>query len=142
MNGGLSVTTVNIVSPYLEGRIKNWPPEKQEEARKSFSEFLYGAVQSLIGDVRQAFVNKFFDTVGPLEKFKIEFIADKIVDAKNSNRLRSKTMIGLTAAFESGVKYAVEATKRGENPSDIIEALHTGVLTDEAEKAIEGRKKK
>jgi hypothetical protein len=54
------------------------------------------------------------------------------VDAKDSHRLRQKTLIGLVAAFESGIKYAVEATNRRENPSGIIESLHKNTLTGEA----------
>ena len=124
---------MNIVSPYLEERIKSWPPEKQDEARRGFGEFFSGVVQSLMGNVRRGFVNKFLDTVGPFERIKIEFIADQIVDAKDSNRLRQKTLIGLVAAFESGVKYAVEANKRGENASDIIELFGKNVPTHEAQ---------
>ena len=104
---------MNIVSTYLEERIKSWPPEKQDAARRGFGEFLSGVVQSLVGNVRRGFVNKFLDTIGPVEKIKIEFVADQIVEAKESNRLRQKTLIGLVAAFESGIKYAVQATKRG-----------------------------
>jgi len=70
--------------------------------------------------------------MGPVEKIEIEFIADQIVDAKHSHRLRQKTLIGLVAAFESGIKYAVEATSRRENPSGIIELLHKNILTHEA----------
>jgi hypothetical protein len=124
---------VNIVSTYLEERIKSWPPEKQDEARRGFGEFLSGVVQSLVGNVRRGFVNKFLDTLGPVEKIKIEFVADQIVESKESNRLRQKTLIGLVAAFESGIKYAVQATKRGESPSDIIELLHKNVLIHEAQ---------
>jgi len=123
---------VNNVSPYLEERIKSWPPEKQDEARRGFGEFLSGVVQSLVGNVRRGFVNKFLDTIGPVEKIEIEFIADQIVDAKDSHRFRQKTLIGLVAAFESGIKYAVEATNRRENPSGIIELLHKNILTHEA----------
>jgi hypothetical protein len=126
-------TPVNIVSPYLEERIKSWPPESQDEARRGFGEFLGGVVQSLIGHVRRGFVNKFLDTVGPLQRIKIEFIADQIVDAKDSNRLRQKTLIGLVAAFESGIKYALEASKRGENASGIIELFGKNVLNHETQ---------
>ena len=122
----------NNVNPYLEERIKSWPPEKQAEARRGFGEFLSGVVQSLVGNVRRGFVNKFLDTIRPVEKIEIEFIADQIVDAKDSHRLRQKTLIGLVAAFESGIKYAVEATNRRENPSGIIESLHKNILTAEA----------
>jgi hypothetical protein len=73
------------------------------------------------------------DTIGPVEKIKIEFVAEHIVEAKDSNRLRSKALIGLVAAFESGIKYAVEAAKQGENPSDIIEQLHKNVITSEVQ---------
>lgn len=132
---------MNIVSPFLEEKIKDWPPEKQDEARRGFDEFLSGVVQSLMGNVRRGFVNKFLDAIGPVEKIKIEFVADQIVEAKDSNRLRSKTLIGLVSAFESGIKYAVEAAKRGENPSVIIEELHKNVLTGETQKAIEDREK-
>ena len=128
---------MNIVSPFLEEKIKDWPPEKQDEARTGFSEFLGGVVQSLMGNVRRGFVNKFLDAVGPVEKIKIEFVADQIVEAKDSNRLRSKTLIGLVAAFESGIKYAMEATKRGGNPLGIIEELHKNVLIGETAKVIE-----
>ncbi len=124
---------MDIVSPFLEERIKDWRPEKKDEARRGFGEFLSGVVRSLVGDMRRGFVNKFLDTIGPVEKIKIEFVADHIVEAKDSNRLRSKTLIGLVAAFESGIKYAVEATKHGENPSDIIEELHKNVITHEAQ---------
>jgi len=123
---------VNNVNPYLEERIKSWPPEKQAEARRGFGEFLSGIVQSLVGNVRRGFVNKFLDTIGSVEKIEIEFIADQIVDAKDSHRLRQKTLIGLVAAFESGIKYAVEAINRRENPSGIIESLHKNILTGEA----------
>jgi hypothetical protein len=133
---------VKIVSPYFEERIKDWPQEKQEEARKGFEEFASGVVQSLIGDVRRAFIDKFLTTVGPVEKIKIEFIADQIVGAKDSNSLHQKTMIGLAAAFESGIKYAVEAAKRDENPADIVESLHKNVMTNEAEKVVDVRKSK
>ena len=119
---------MDIVSPFLDARIKDWRPEKKDDARRRFGDFLSGVVQSLLGDVRRGFVNKFLDTIGPVEKIKIEFVADHIVEAKDSNRLRAKTLIGLVAAFESGVKYAVEATKHGENPSDIIEELHRNVI--------------
>ena len=132
---------MNILSPFLEDKIKDWPPEKQDEARRGFGEFLSGVVQSLVGDVRRGFVNKFLDTIGPVEKINLEFVADQIVEAKDSNRLRSKTLIGLVAAFESGIKYAVAAAKRGENPSGIIEELRKNVLTSETEKAIEDRGK-
>jgi hypothetical protein len=54
------------------------------------------------------------------------------VDAKDSHRLRQKTLIGLVAAFESGIKYAVEAANRRENPAGIIELLHKNILTQEA----------
>lgn len=134
-------TPVNVVSPFLEEKIKDWPPEKQDEARRGFGEFLSGVVQSLVGTVRRGFVNKFLDTVGPVERIKIEFVADQIVEAKDSSRLRAKTMIGLVAAFESGIKYAVKAAKRGENPLGIIEELHKNVLAGETEKAIEDREK-
>ena len=130
---------MNIVSPFLEEKIKDWPPEKQEEARRGFGEFLSGVVQSLVGNVRRGFVNKFLDVIGSVEKIKIEFVADQIVEAKDSNRLRSKTLIGLVSAFESGIKYAVEAAKRGENPSGIIEELHKNVLAGETQRAIEDR---
>jgi hypothetical protein len=123
---------VNNVSSYLEERIKSWPPEKQAEARRGFAEFLSGVVQSLAGNVRRGFVNKFLDTIGPVEKIEIEFIADQIVDAKDSHRLRQKTLIGLVAAFESGIKYAVEATNRRENPLGIIALLRKNILTHEA----------
>ena len=123
---------MNNVSLYLEERIKNWPREKQNEARKGFAEFLSGVVQSLVGNVRRGFVNKFLDTIGAVEKIEIEFIADQIVDAKESHRLRQKTLIGLVAAFESGIKYAVQATNRRENPSGIIELLHKNILAHEA----------
>ena len=123
---------MNIVSPYLEERIKSWPLERQDEARKGFGEFLGGVVQSLMGHVRRGFVNKFLDAVGPLQRIKIEFIADQIVDAKDSNRLRQKTLIGLVAAFESGIKYAVEASKSGESASDIIELFGKNVLNHES----------
>ena len=123
---------MNNVNPYLEERIKSWPPEKQAEARRGFAGFLDGVVQSLVGNVRRGFVNKFLDTIGPVEKIEIEFIADQIVDAKDSHRLRQKTLIGLVAAFESGIKYAVEATNRRENPSGVIELLHKNVLRHEA----------
>ena len=123
---------MNNVNPYLEERIKSWPPEKQAEARRGFGEFLSGIVQSLVGNVRRGFVNKFLDTIGSVEKIEIEFIADQIVDAKDSHRLRQKTLIGLVAAFESGIKYAVEAINRRENPSGIIESLHKNILTGEA----------
>lgn len=122
---------MDIVSPFLEEKIKDWRREKKDEARRSFEEFLSGVVQSLVRDARRGFVNKFLDTIGPVEKIKIEFIAEHIVQAKDSNRLRSKTMIGLVAAFESGIKYAVESAKHGENPSDIIEQLHKNVITPE-----------
>ena len=122
---------MNNVIPYLEERIKSWPREKQDEARRGFVEFLSGVVQSLVGNVRRGFVNKFLDTIGRVEKIEIEFIADQIVDAKDSHRLRQKTLIGLVAAFESGIKYAVEATSRGENPSGMIELLHKNILTRE-----------
>jgi hypothetical protein len=124
---------VNNVSSYLEERIKSWPPEKQDEARRGFREFLSGVVQSLMGNVRRGFVNKFLDTVGPLQRIKLEFIADQIVDARDSNRLRQKTLIGLVAAFESGIKYAVEANKRGKNAADIIELFGKNVPTQEAQ---------
>jgi hypothetical protein len=130
-------TAMNNVSAYLEERIKSWPREKQDEARRGFAEFLSGVVQSLVGNVRRGFVNKFLDTIGPVEKIEIEFIADHIVDAKDSHRLRQKTLIGLVAAFESGIKYAVEATHRRENPLGIIELLHKNILTHEA--AISGK---
>ena len=94
-------------------------------------EFLSGVVQSLVGNVRRGFVNKFLDTIGAVEKIEIEFIADQIVDAKDSHRLRQKTLIGLVAAFESGIKYAVEATNRRENPSGVIELLHKNILAQE-----------
>lgn len=132
---------MNIVSPFLEEKIKDWPSEKQDEARRGFGEFLSGVVQSLMGNMRRGFVNKFLDAIGPVEKIKIEFVADQIVEAKDSNRLRSKTLIGLVSAFESGIKYAVEAAKCGENPSRIIEELHKNVLTGETQKAIEDREK-
>ena len=132
---------MNIVSPFLEEKIKDWPPEKQDEARRGFGEFLSGVVQSLMGSVRRGFVNKFLDAIGPMEKIKIEFVADQIVEAKDSNRLRSKTLIGLVAAFESGIKYAVEAATRGENPSGIFEELHKNGLTGETQKAIEDAEK-
>jgi len=132
---------VKFVSPYFEQRIKDWPLERQEEARRGFEEFAGGVVQSLIGNVRRAFIDKFLTTVGPVEKIKIEFIADQIVGAKDSNRLPQKTMIGLAAAFDSGIKYAVEAAKRGENPADIGE-LHKHVMTNEAEKVVDVRKNK
>lgn len=122
-----------IVSAFLEEKIKDWRPEKKDEARRSFEGFLSGVVQSLGRDVRRGFVNKFLDTMGPVEKIKIEFVAEHIVEAKDSNRLRSKTLIGLVAAFESGIKYAVEAAKQGENPSDIIEQLHKNVITPEVQ---------
>lgn len=118
---------MDIVSAFLEERIREWRSEKKDEARRSFEGFLSGVVQSLARDVRRGFVNKFLDTIGPVEKIKIEFVAEHIVEAKDSNRLRSKTLIGLVAAFESGIKYAVEAAKQGENPSDIIEQLHKNV---------------
>lgn len=124
---------MDIVSPFLEEKIKHWRPQEKEEARRSFEEFLSGVVQSLGRDVRRGFVNKFLDTMGPVEKIKIEFVAEHIVEAKDSNRLRSKTLIGLVAAFESGIKYAVEAAKHGENPSDIIEQLHKNVITPEVQ---------
>ena len=132
---------MNIVSPFFEEKIKEWPPEKQDEARRGFGEFLSGVVQSLVGNVRRGFVNRFLGAIGSVEKIKIEFVADQIVEAKDSNRLRSKTLIGLVSAFESGIKYAVEAAKRGENPSGIIEELHKNVLTGETQKAIEDREK-
>ena len=124
---------MDIVSPFLEEKIKDWRPEKKAEARRGFEEFLSGVVQSLVRDVRRGFVNKFLDTIGPLQKIKIEFVAEHIVEAKDSNRLRSKTLIGLVAAFESGIKYAVEAAKHGQNPSDIIEELHKNVITPDAQ---------
>ena len=124
---------MDIVSPFWEEKIKDWRPEKKDEARRSFEEFLSGVGQSLGRDVRRGFVNKFLDTIGPVEKIKIEFVAEHIVEAKDSNRLRSKTLIGLVAAFESGIKYAVEAAKQGENPSDIIEQLHKNVITPEVQ---------
>lgn len=123
---------MDIVSAFLEEKIKDWRPEKKDEARRGFGEFLSGVVQSLLGDVRRGFVNKFLDTLGPVEKIKIEFVADHIVEAKDSNRLRSKTLIGLVAAFESGIKYAVKAAKHGENPSGIIEELHRNAIAQEA----------
>lgn len=123
---------MEIVSAFLEERIRDWRSEKKDEARRSFEGFLSGVVQSLGRDVRRGFVNKFLDTIGPVEKIKIEFVAEHIVEAKDSNRLRSKTLIGLVAAFESGIKYAVEATKRRENPSGIIDLLHKNILTHEA----------
>ena len=122
---------MNNVIPYLEERIKSWPREKQDEARRGFAEFLSGVVQSLVGNVRRGFVNKFLDTIGAVEKIEIEFIADQIVDARDSHRLRQKTLIGLVAAFESGIKYAVEATNRRENPSGVIELLHKNILAHE-----------
>ena len=124
---------MDIVSPFLEEKIKDWRPEKKHEARKSFEEFLSGVVQSLVRDARRGFVNKFLDTIGPVEKIKIEFVAEHIVEAKDSSRLRSKTLIGLVAAFESGIKYAVEAAMHGENPSDVIEQLHNNVVTPEVQ---------
>lgn len=124
---------MDSVSPFLEEKIKDWRPEKKDEARRGFGEFLSGVVQSLLGDVRRGFVNKFLDTIGPVEKIKIEFVADHIVEAKDSNRLRSKTLIGLVAAFESGIKYAVEAIKHGENPADIIEELRKNVIAHQAQ---------
>lgn len=124
---------MDIVSAFLEERIRDWRSEKKDEARRSFEGFLSGVVQSLGRDVRRGFVNKFLDTIGPVEKIKIEFVAEHIVEAKDSNRLRSKTLIGLVAAFESGIKYAVEAAKQGENPSDIIEQLHKNVVTPEVQ---------
>ncbi|HEX2663557.1 MAG TPA: hypothetical protein VHM93_12050 [Candidatus Acidoferrum sp.] len=122
---------MDIVSPFWEEKIKDWRREKKDEARRSFEEFLSGVVQSLVRDARRGFVNKFLDTIGPVEKIKIEFIAEHIVEAKDSNRLRSKTLIGLVAAFESGIKYGLEAAKHGENPSDILEQLHKNVITPE-----------
>lgn len=124
---------MDSASPFLEEKIRDWEPEKKDEARRGFGEFLGGVVQSLLGDVRRGFVNKFLDTIGPVEKIKIEFVADHIVEAKDSNRLRSKTLIGLIAAFESGIKYAVEATKHGANPADIIDELHKNVITHQAQ---------
>lgn len=124
---------MDTASPFLEEKIRDWRPEKKDEARRGFGEFLGGVVQSLLGDVRRGFVNKFLDTIGPVEKIKIEFVADHIVEAKDSNRLRSKTLIGLIAAFESGIKYAVEATKHGENPADLIDELHKNVITHQAQ---------
>lgn len=139
-NPGRSI--VKIVSTYFEERIRDWPLEKQEEARRSLEAFASGTVQSLIGNVRRAFVDKFLNTVGPLEKIKIEFIADQIVAAKDSNRLHQKTIIGLAAAFESGIKYAFEATKRGEDPGDIVESLHKNVVIAEAENIVGARRSK
>lgn len=124
---------MDTASTFLEEKIKDWRPEKKDEARRGFGEFLGGVVQSLLGDVRRGFVNKFLDTIGPMETIKIEFVADHIVEAKDSNRLRSKTLIGLIAAFESGIKYAVEATKHGERPADVIDELHKNVITHEAQ---------
>ena len=73
---------------------------------------------------------------------KIEFIADQIVGAKDSNRLHQKTMIGLAAAFETGIVYATEVAKRGENPADLVASLHKIVMTNEVKKVVANKKSK
>jgi hypothetical protein len=131
---------VNIVSPQFESWVKGLPKEKQEQARRGFEAFTSGIVQSLLGNVRRTFVDQFLNALGPSEKVKIEFIADQIVGAKDSNRLRQKTMIGVVAAFESGIVYATEAVKRGENPGDMVASLHKIVMTHEVKKVVTNKK--
>jgi hypothetical protein len=49
-------------------------------------------------------------------------------------------MIGIVAAFESGIVFATEAAKRGENPADMVASLDKIVMTHEVKKVVTNKK--
>jgi hypothetical protein len=130
-----------FIYPDLEKRIKDWPPEEQEKARRSHEQFIAGIMQLFRGNARVALLDKFLQTIGSNEQSRIEFLADQIVNAAASNRLKKITMRVLATVFEQGAKWAIELNSRGDDMTKKLESLHILAITEEAEKLARSRSK-
>jgi hypothetical protein len=131
---------VTLVSPALEKYFKSLPPEKEQEARRQFEAFALGILQNLKGKALRATADKFLKMVKPGERAAFKMITDKVRSVSSSQRFDAQMAVAFSFAFECGIRYAVEAKGRGEDPLKVITDIHTTTLSETANDFIKGNR--